>query len=86
MPPAPFPIIAGEVEAGPAKKFPTLSAGDILALGITIHSYTVVPLFPYVGMTVKGFLRLETTNEAGEGNRAGPVSTPKVYVRRWHQR
>lgn len=38
----------------------------ILALCLTVNSYTLVNLFPYVGMMVKHLLGLATTNEAGE--------------------
>ena len=68
MPPTPPSMMAGHVEAEPAKKFPTLAV-VILSLGMIIHSYTLVSLFPYVGMMVKDLLSLETTNEAGECNR-----------------
>lgn len=38
----------------------------ILCLAMTMNSYTLVSLFPYVGVMVKELLSLETTNEAGE--------------------
>lgn len=50
---------------GGLKKFPT-RAVVILALAMTINSYTMVSLFPYVGMMVKELLNLESTNEVGE--------------------
>ena len=46
-------------------KFP-VRAVIILSLCMTLNSYTMVSLFPYVGIMVKGLLRLETTNELGE--------------------
>lgn len=41
----------------------------ILALVLSINSYTLANLFPYVGMMVKHLLGLATTNESGEGTR-----------------
>ena len=38
----------------------------ILCLCMTLNSYTLVNLFPYVGLMVKGLLGLETINEVGE--------------------
>lgn len=49
----------------PAGKLPA-GALVVLALCMTLHSYTLVNLFPYVGLMVKHLLTLETTNEAGE--------------------
>lgn len=46
-------------------KFPS-GAVVILALCTTLQCYTLVSLFPYVGLMVEQLLRLETTNEAGE--------------------
>lgn len=37
----------------------------ILALALTTNAYTLVNLFPYVGMMVKRLMELPTTNEAG---------------------
>eukprot|EP00752_Nemacystus_decipiens_P004106 g3756.t1 len=44
--------------------FPTRAVA-ILTLGITVNSYAMVSLFPYVGMMVKELLSLKSTNEAG---------------------
>ncbi|CAN0329539.1 unnamed protein product [Pylaiella littoralis] len=51
----------GEAEPG---KFP-FQLVALLCLGMTVNSYTLVSLFPYVGMMVKDLLNLETINEAG---------------------
>ena len=47
------------------RKFPTLTV-VILSLCMTLNIYTLVNLFPYVGVMVKKLLALETTNELGE--------------------
>ena len=47
------------------EKFPA-RAVLILSMCITLNSYTLVSLFPYVGVMVKQLLELETTNELGE--------------------
>lgn len=39
----------------------------ILVLAVSINSYTLTNLFPYVGMMVKHLLGLATINESGEG-------------------
>lgn len=56
--PTPFRV----AETGP---FP-FGAVLILAICMTLNAYTLVNLFPYVGLMVKGLLRLSTTNEIGE--------------------
>ena len=38
----------------------------ILSLCMTLNIYTLVSLFPYVGLMVQDILGLETTNESGE--------------------
>ena len=38
----------------------------ILAFCMTVNTYTLVSLFPYVGIMVKGLLGLDTENEVGE--------------------
>lgn len=38
----------------------------ILVLCLTLNNYTLVSLFPYIGVMVMHLLGLETTNEAGE--------------------
>ena len=38
----------------------------ILSLCLTLNIYTLVNLFPYVGVMVNDLLELETTNELGE--------------------
>ena len=38
----------------------------ILALCLTVNAYTMVNLFPYVGLMVKDLLGLSTINESGE--------------------
>ena len=38
----------------------------ILTLCMTLNIYTLVNLFPYVGVMIKDLLELETTNELGE--------------------
>lgn len=48
-----------------ARGFPTRTV-VILSLCATLNSYTLVNLFPYVGLMVKELLALETTNELGE--------------------
>ena len=78
MPPTPPSMMTGHVEAEPAKKFPTLAV-VILSLGMVIHSYTLVSLFPYVGMMVKDLLGLETTNEAGARGCAFGASHLRVF-------
>lgn len=45
--------------------FPT-RAVVILSMANTINSYTMVSLFPYVGMMVKDLLDLQSINEVGE--------------------
>lgn len=53
-------------QRGPVlRKFPTLTVA-ILSLCMTLNIYTLVNLFPYVGLMVKQLLALETTNEVGE--------------------
>ncbi|CAM9990827.1 unnamed protein product, partial [Ectocarpus fasciculatus] len=53
----------------------------ILALAMTVHSYTLVSLFPYVGMMVSDLLSLGTLNEAGEDRRSvHPSSTQGYYA------
>ena len=81
-------MMAGHVDDEPAKKFPTLAVA-ILCLGMTVTSYTLVSLFPYVGMMVKELLSLETTNEAGECNRSNRVclrTAVDVYFVFWRFR
>lgn len=46
-------------------KFPLRSV-VILCLCMTLNSYTLVSLFPYVGLMAKGLLGLEKINEVGE--------------------
>lgn len=48
-----------------ARKFPA-GIVMILSLGMTLNMYTIVNLFPYVGIMIKELLKLETTNELGE--------------------
>lgn len=47
------------------QEFPTREV-IILALCVTVNSYTLVNLFPYVGIMVKELMGLESTNEAGK--------------------
>ena len=48
-----------------ARRFPTLIV-TILSLCMTLNIYTLVNLFPYVGVMVKKLLALDTTNDVGE--------------------
>ena len=48
-----------------AHKFPALNV-SILSLGMALNVYTLVSLFPYVGLMVKELLGLKTSNESGE--------------------
>ena len=46
-------------------EFPTRAVA-ILSVCLTLNSYTLVSLFPYVGLMVQDLLGLETTNDSGE--------------------
>lgn len=50
--------------------FPRLEV-IILVLCVTVNSYTLVNLFPYVGIMVMQLLGLESINEAGEARVPG---------------
>eukprot|EP00752_Nemacystus_decipiens_P005353 g4854.t1 len=50
--------------ASAGRPFPRRSV-IILALALTTNAYTLVNLFPYVGMMVKHLMNLPTTNESG---------------------
>lgn len=41
----------------------------ILAMCLTVNGYTLMNLFPYVGMMVQHLMGLPTTNESGEYKR-----------------
>lgn len=66
--------IALHSEPGP-RDFPALAVA-ILVICMTINTYGLCNLFPYVGMMVKGLLGLETTNEAG----MVPNAQPRCYT------
>lgn len=48
-----------------AAAFPWLRV-IILALCMTVHSYTLASVYPYVGVMTKNLLGLPSMNEAGE--------------------
>lgn len=57
--------MAAQYHAIGTKKFPYCPV-FVLALCLVVNAYTLVNLFPYVGMMVKDILGLSTTNESGE--------------------
>lgn len=59
--------------------FPTRAVA-ILTLGMTVNSYAMVSLFPYVGMMVKELLSLQSTNEVGEQRRDATSGTCIISV------
>lgn len=53
------------VREGKRSAFPVQTV-TILVLCMTLNNYSLVSLFPYIGVMVMDLLGLETTNEAGE--------------------
>lgn len=63
LPAHPKMFVAREADLG--TDFPTRTVW-ILSLCMTLNLYSLVSLFPYVGVMVEDLLELETTNEIGE--------------------
>lgn len=72
-------FVAGEADLG--STFPARTV-IILSLCMTLNTYTLVNLFPYVGIMVKDLLELETTNELGELLLLALFLYPKVTQQR----
>ena len=51
-----------------------------LALCVVTHLYTLVSLFPYVGIMAKDMLALDSINEAGDG----PSRISVISRKHWH--
>lgn len=58
-------MFVARAEADLGTNFPARTVW-ILSLCMTLNTYTLVNLFPYVGVMVKDLLELKTTNEIGE--------------------